>query len=496
MSTATKFFKGSFLLSIASIVVRLSGILVLVPLSRLLGVEQLGVYSLVFWIVQSGTVVGRLGVDVAMHRNGAQIYQTDTIAAGRLLGNGSLLMALSFISLSASLWIWRFQVADHWLANKDAVVWLGYASAILLIEGMSLIAMTGLLSIHQFKESSFVTSVGAISRLLFSPLLAWKFGIDGALWGLILASLVQLLTAFNSFWYSTQYHKIHLSCQGFWKESQQILKFGLPVWAGSALISLVTLPIMGEVGRIAGLESLGQLRIAQSLSQIVGFLPSAIAPVAISLLSETYALDNKNEDFYRLRSLHLRGNWLLGLSIITFLSLGCNSLIGILFGGEYKNATPLVIGMGWLALLTIIVENLNLYSLSAGNTILISIGSIIQKIAVISFSFWLIPYYEGMGYVLGLIIGICLQLGIMLGSLWKDLEKILQQQFVALFIWSSIVFTVTQFSELLVPRNLLLAGLITIFSTLVVTSNVISSSERKYLFTRLRNCLKSYERDY
>ena len=390
MSSIIKFFKGSLLLSIAAIVVRLSGILVLIPLARLLGAEELGVYSLVFWIVQCVIVIGRIGVDVAMHRNGAQLYDTDPVATGRLLGTGSLLMGISFTTLSASVWIWRLPLAEHWLANKDAARWFGYAATMTFIEGMGLIAITGLLSIHQFRGNSIATSVGAIGRLLLSPLLAWQYGLQGALLGLVLGSLLQFVTALQSFWHGLKKYNIQLHCQEFWQESQQILKFGIPFWAGNALISLVTLPIMGELGRIAGLETLGQLRIAQSLSQIVNFLPGAIAPVAISILSETYTEETKNQDFLRLRSLHLRGNWLIALTLVLFLSLASHPLVNLLFGNAYQTAVPLVISMSWLSLLTVVVENLNLYILSVGNTLSIAIGSIIQKVSLIGFSLLLI----------------------------------------------------------------------------------------------------------
>jgi O-antigen/teichoic acid export membrane protein len=493
LSIVTKFLKGSLLLSVASVVVRLSGILVLVPLARLLGPNQLGIYSLVFWLVLSGTTLGRLGVDAAMHRNGAQLYQTDPVATGRLLGVGGTLMGVSFTILTAAVWIWRSPLAEHWLGNRDAAQWFGYAAIILGLESASLVLMTGLLSLHNFQDHSLATAVGALGRLMLSPILAWGYGLPGALVGMLLASLLQLAVATVYFWRSRQKYSIPLSLQSFWQESREILRFGLPFYAGNALIGLVTLPMMGELGRVAGVETLGQLRIGQSLSQIVNFLPGAISPVAISVLSEAHGTEG--DDFQRLRSLHLRGNWLLALTLVTFLSLAARPLIYWLFGDRYQTATPLVIGMSWVAMVTVVVENLNLYSLSAGNTKAIAIGSITQKITFVSLTFWLIPTWKGLGLICGLLIGTGLQLLIMLTAFWQKLEAVLKWQFFFLCLWTSLAAGLTYGVEQLnlpLLMSLPIAALSSTTLTLLSICSIFNSEEinqvKAFIVVKLRKC--------
>jgi O-antigen/teichoic acid export membrane protein len=483
LSIFTKFLKGSLLLSIASLMVRLSGILVLVPLARLLGSKQLGIYSLVFWLVQSGIMLGRLGIDAAMHRNGAQLYNTNPVATGRLLGVGGTMMGLSFTALTAGIWSWRVPFAEHWLGNKDAAAWFGYAAVIVFTEGMSLVLMTGLLSLHNFKAHSLATATGALGRLLLSPILAWRYGLPGAFLGLILASLLQLAVAVVNFYSITQQYYIPLSLQGFWQQSKQILQFGLPFYAGNALVGLVALPMMGEIGRVAGVETLGQLRIGQSLSQIVNFLPGAIAPVAISALSEAHGTQGQN--FQRLRSVHLRGNWLLALTLVTFLNLASRPLIVLLFGNSYQAAIPLVIGMSWVALLTVVVENLNLYSLSAGNTRAIALGSIIQKLAFVSITFWLIPLYGGMSFVIGLLVGGGVQLAVMLTALWQELEALLKLQFCLLSVWSVVGIAIVGILE-----YLSLPILINWLSAILVSSTIAGLGANSSFTTSERTKIK------
>ncbi len=477
------FVKGSLLLSIASVVGRLSGVLVLVPLARLLGANQLGIYSLVFFLVQSGSILGRLGVDIAMHRNGAQIYRTDPVATGRLLGVGSVLMGLSFTILTAAVWLLRLPLAGYWLSNKDAAAWFGYAALTLFAEGISSIMMTGLLSLHNFKDHSLSTTAGALSRLLLSPVLAWHYGLAGAFVGLMVGSWLQASVAFFYFRRSIQQHHILLNLKNFRQESYQILRFGVPFYAGSALIGLVSLPMMGEIGRVAGVETLGELRIGQSLSQIVGFLPGAIAPVAVSILSEAHG--TQSEDFQRLRSLHLRSNWILALTLAMLLNLTAQSLIGVLFGKEYLGALPLVMGLSWWAALTVVVESVNLYSLTAGNTTAIAVAAVTQKVVFIGFTFGLIPQWQGMAFVSGLLIASGLQLSIMLATIWQGLETLLQRQIGILCLWSvasvSLAYGVEQ---LHLPT--LISWVVTLFLLIAIAVlgilSIVSAEEKSRLW--------------
>jgi O-antigen/teichoic acid export membrane protein len=490
MVNLTNFLKGSAFLTASSILVRVSGILVLIPLTRLLNSEELGIYTLMFWVVQSLTNIGRFGVDITLHRNGAKNYQSDPISTGRLLGTGFILMIFSFTILSLCLWIWRLPLAEHWLAQKEVAKWLAYSGLLNQVEGLGIIILTGLLSLHSFQENTIATSAGAIARLLLCPLLAWKYQLAGALGGLILASLIQLITGSIFLFKKLKTLKIKLSCQNFWNQSKEILKFGLPFWAGNAFMAFSAIPIMGEINRIAGVAAIGDLRIAQSLCQLVSFLPSAITPVTISILSETYTEEN-NQDYIKFRSLHFRSNWLFSFPIATFLGLASYSIVKLLFGDEFISAIPLVILMSWWSLLTIVVENFNLYSLSAGNTILIAISSISQKILVIGFSLLLIPQLGGAGYAMGLIIGGLVQLIIMIVSSWKKFGQLFIYYLgkILLFSFASCIISFL-YSKYFGNLSLLLSTLISLAVTIMAMFYVTSITERNkviFLFNKYFN---------
>lgn len=490
MSILSKFFKGGLLLTLSSIVVRLSGIFVLIPLARLLNVEALGIYSLIFWILQACSAVGRLGVDVTMHRNGAKLYKVDPQATGRLIGVGSTLMFASMLSLSILLWIFRLQLATYWVGQPSAASWFGYASVALLSEGVGIILMTGLLSLHEFRSHSLVTSVSALARLVVIPILAWLYGISGALSGMVICSTVQMAVAFFALNKSLKQYQIQLNCQNFILESIEILKFGLPFYAGSALIGLVSVPLLGEIGRQAGVAILGQYRIAQSLGQVVGFLPTAISPVAISLLSETHG--SEHENFQHLRSIHLRSNWLLVLILTTLLSLTSRLIVVTLFGEGYEPAVPIVIGVCWVSLFVVIAETFNLYSLSSGETMAIAVGSIAQKVILIGLTFSLIGQQGIFALIIGSIAATVLQSCIMLISIWHTIESTLKRYCIILMSLTPVCAVITyQLGNAILPvwKILLLAVVISLiflwFGVRVILDPIERLKVRRFVKSRL-----------
>lgn len=480
MTNFTGFIKGGLLLTAASIIVRLSGIIVLVPLARLLGSEQLGIYSLIFWIVQSSSAIGRLGVDVAIHRNGAQLYKTDPAAAGRLLGVGSALMTCSFATISTALWIWKEPLAEHWFVDQNAARWMSYASILVLLEGLNIVLMVGLLGIHEFKGHSFSTSAGAVGRLIFSPVLTSLYGLSGAFLGLIIASSLQLSVSLVCFRLGLQRNAIHLTCQGIREETQKIIKFGFPFYMGSALSAILTIPIMGEIGRIAGVETLGYVRIGQSVNQIISFIPAAIQPVTISILSEAYV--NPEQEFHELQSVHLRFNWFTTLTITIILNTCSYLLVILLFGEKFQIAVPIVIGMNWIAFMTVLSENFNLYSLSAGKTKEIAIGSIAQKIILTILSLLLVPISGAAGFIWAYLTGLTIQIIIMLIALWKAFENKLKMYICLLTILTFINMIIIYYLnslKLLVYLQLLIGIFLILIFSLLGFKYVISLEEKQ-----------------
>jgi O-antigen/teichoic acid export membrane protein len=393
-----EFFKGSFWVVLANVVTRFAGFVTLPLLARLLGPANLGLYSLVQNTVQTGDGLARLGIDAAMHRNGSQYETMGTKAVGRLFGVGACLMIGSGSLIAICVWVARSALALNWLGEPRVEHWLGLTALIVILTTISNPPWVYLVALHAFRTYSLRTSVVSIAGAILTLSLAWFFGLSGALWGLGLTALIQAVWG----WWLTLpvLHEkgIRLQCDRFFSETRSILGFGLPFYASNFLSSFIALPLLGYVSRSGGIEQLGYLRVAQSLSQFITFLPTAIAPVIISNLSANIAADVKG--YHKLKSIHLRTLWVCILVFSITICFSLDTLIPKLFGSTYIAAVLLSRITIWMAAITSLAAIFSQYVISSGNTRLIAVIQIIGLLITLLVALTLIPIYSSTGLLI------------------------------------------------------------------------------------------------
>ena len=404
MSAIAKLIKGGAWLTLANVVSKLASALVLPALARLLGPEALGIYSIIFSLAQSAQGFCSLGADVAMHRNGAQYQTLGTEAVGRLFGVGLSLICLVSAVTGLGVWFFRDPLAHYWLGQQNVTPWLGAAALLIVLQPFSNIPLLFLASLQDFRAYALRSSLEMIFTSAFTALLAWKFGLVGAVSGLVLAEIVQIPWSYFVAQPVLKARGIRLRIDQFWKETQSILQFGFPYYFGNTLLgSLVGLPLMGLVSQYGGLEELGYLRVAQSMATLIGFIPSAIAPAAISYLSASSA-DNEQAHQY-LKSVHLRGVWALLLVPTGAVCLVLPEAISALFGSSYQQAIVLSWLSLWISALAGVVSVLVQYLLVAGKTVRVAWASLLGVISWILAAFVLVPQYRALGFLIAQTIG-------------------------------------------------------------------------------------------
>jgi O-antigen/teichoic acid export membrane protein len=404
MSAIAKLIKGGAWLTLANVVSKLASALVLPVLARLLGPQALGIYSIIFSLAQSAQGFCSLGADVAMHRNGAQYETIGTEAVGRLFGVGLSLICLVSAVTGVGVWFFREPLAHYWLGQREVTPWLGAAALLIVLQPWSNIPLLFLASLQDFRAYALRSSVEMIFTSAFTALLAWKFGLFGAALALVVAEIVQIPWSYCVAKPVLQARGIRLRIDKFWKETQSILKFGFPYYFGNTLLgSLVGLPLMGLVSQYGGLEELGYLRVAQSMATLIGFIPSAIAPAAISYLSASSVDDNQSHQY--LKSVHLRGVWALLLVPTGAVCLILPEAINALFGSSYQQAIVLSWLSLWISALAGVVSVLVQYLLVAGKTVRVAWASLLGVISWILAAFILVPQYKGLGFLVAQTIG-------------------------------------------------------------------------------------------
>jgi len=148
---------------------------------------------------------------------------------------------------------------------------------------------------------------------------------------------------------------------------------------------------------------LGYLRVAQSMAALIGFIPSAIAPAAISYLSASSVADKQS--YQHLKSIHLRGVWILLLVPTGAVCQILPNLIQLLFGGAYQQAVVLSWLCLWISLIAGVTSVLIQYLVVVGKTVRVTYASLVGVIFWLLSALVLVPRYSSLGFFISQFIG-------------------------------------------------------------------------------------------
>jgi O-antigen/teichoic acid export membrane protein len=390
--------KGSFWIVLATTVARLSGFGVLFILARILTPEGLGMYNLVQTSIQNGDALSRIGVDIAIHRNGSQHGSSGTEATGRLFGVGTILMVGFSVLLAIFLFFNQNLIANKWLTQPKIEPWFNLIALTIVISTLSNPPWLYLVALHSFKIHSIRTSVVSITGAFTTIVLAFFFGLSGAIGGLTVTAIIQVILGWVLASNVLKENNIKLRIDKFISQSRNIFAFGLPFYASNSLSALTALPLLGYISSFGGLEQLGFLRVAQSLSQLISFLPAAISPVLISTLSANLVSDPS--EYQKIKSLHLRITWTVIMLLSSMICFSLDYVLPILFGSVYNQAILLSRLTIWITVIGSLSAILNQYVVSAGRMRSIMIVQTTGLLIHTALAILLIPIYNSAGLLI------------------------------------------------------------------------------------------------
>jgi O-antigen/teichoic acid export membrane protein len=481
------FLKSSFWVSFAAISTRLAGLITLPFLARSLDPAGLGIYNLLSNTISSIDSLSRMGVDAAMSRNGAQYASHGKEATGRLFGVGSLLIIGAGAIAAVLTWKFQYEIANNWLGEPKIIPWMGMLSLTVIFTELSIPSWFYLIALQEFKLFSLRTTLVSLASVALTLCLTLLFGLPGAIWSLACVAFVQFIMGLMLTFPILNKYEINLRCDKFISEATSIFKFGLPFYFSNFLSSFVALPLLGYVSKSGGIEQLGYLRVAQSLSQLISFLPSAIAPVLISSLSANMLAST--EEYQRLKSLHLRILWLFMLLTSTAIVFNLAWLIRLLFGPSYQEAILLAQFTIWMAMVSSLSSMMAQYMLSIGNTHKIGVIQTIGLLINVILAIFLIPSYSSAGLLIAQCISTLFITIAYIKPALMDLKPSEKKRLAFLLVFSIGIISLS-FGLPLVTHDYILTLIITLICIVITTSvslmKIFSLEEKKYFFMLLR----------
>jgi len=363
----------------------------------MLGTQEYGELGIIQnTIGMFGTLAG-FGMGLTANKYVAEFKHIDPARAGRIIA-----LASATAWISSGIMAVVLVVCAPWLAAKTLAAphlsgLLQIGALLLLSSGVNGAQVGALSGFEAFKR---IAHINLISGLLTFPLMvigAWKWGVTGAVWGLIGSQVANCGMSFFAVRIEAAKYQISLRYAGCTSDMRLFWSFSLPAVLTGVLGSMVSWGAGAlVVNQIGGYGDMGIYNAALRVKLLPEmFLGMLIAPM-LPILSEAFG---KGDRYTFQRTLLF--NFLLATLIIVPVSLvqaAAPSLTMMPFGVEYQGRLEIV---QWLMLHAVV----NALMFPMGS-ILISMGEMwfswqVNLLYAILFgvSAWLlVPCYGAAGY--------------------------------------------------------------------------------------------------
>jgi O-antigen/teichoic acid export membrane protein len=389
--------KGAFWSLAGSLIARGLGLLSAIFVGRMLGKHGYGELGIIqSTIGMFGTLAG-FGMGLTANKYVAEFKSSDPIRAGRIIGLTSATAWISSGIMAVVLIAYAPWLAAKTLAAPQLSGLLQIGALLLLLSGVNGAQLGALSGFESFKR---IAQINLISGLLTFPLMvvgAWKWGVTGAVCGLIGSQLANCVMSFLAIRVESARYQISHHYVGCLSELRLFWSFSVPtvligvlnavvIWGAGALV----------VNQIGGYGDMGiynaASRVASIPNAILGML---IAPI-IPMLSESFCKSDHSAYQKTFRASVLIST--LAIVPVSLIQVAAPALTLIPFGSEYQGR-PLVVS--WLMLYSIIscfCLCLNNALIAAGRAWLIWLLSLSFAVSYGALAVFLVPRYGGVGY--------------------------------------------------------------------------------------------------
>jgi O-antigen/teichoic acid export membrane protein len=362
--------KGAFWSLAGSLISRGLGLLSAILVGRMLGKQEYGELGIIQnTIGMFGTLAG-FGMGLTANKYVAEFKRTNPARAGRIIALASATAWISSGIMAVALLVCAPWLAAKTLAAPHLSGLLQIGGLLLLLSGVNGAQIGALSGFEAFKR---IAHINLISGLLTFPLMvigAWKWGVTGAVWGLIGSQVANCLMSFLALRVEAARHQIALRYVGCISDMGLFWSFSLPAVLVGVLNSVVSWGAGAlVVNQLGGYGDMGIFNAASRVKSIPeAVLGMLVAPI-IPMLSEAFGKSDHSSYQKTLRMFLLMST--LVIVPVSLVQAAAPELTLLPFGGEYQGR-PLVVS--WLML----------------HSIFTSLGTCVGYVLVTSGRVWLV----------------------------------------------------------------------------------------------------------
>lgn len=364
---------------------------------RLLGKEAFGEFGMVqSTLLMLGTFAG-MGLGLTATKHTAEFRSADPVRVGRLLG---LLLTTGIVGgLGGALigWLSSDWLAEHVL-NRPALAPYLRMTAILVavgaIDGIFFAALQGFEAFRRVAQRSIYV---ALVSPFFTVPLVYAFGLRGAVLGLVIATILQMVVDGLGLWRECVRHGVVVTLgSSCWQEWRVLVHFALPALAANVLVMPATwLANVILVNSSSGYAGLGVVNVVTTFRTLVLYLPTVMLAPTLAVLSNEITNPATVRNTLR---------YALGISALSVLPLALaitcvgKFVLGMFYGSEFASEGRMLACVMFVAAVQATGSGLGCY-VSASGRMWLALGiNVLFGVAFIALAYVMIPLYGPIGY--------------------------------------------------------------------------------------------------
>lgn len=335
-STSSRLIQGTKYSLLSLIIVTLIISIQSIIVARILGPENLGIFTILTNMQGIVALLAVFGIPAATVKFVAEFNVKDKKILDNTISTSMFLISFLAIFISVIYFSSANLIALNLYHEPVLIPLIKISSITVLISSSSLILKSILQGFQKIELLSKLNILNSIISLIMVSYLVFNYGLIGAVIGVFIYTVISTSINLRYTYLIFKEKKVNFQFNINKKVTKKILNYGFP----ALLSSIVVIPAFWFANTILALKSgfgqVGLFGVAQNLANLLMFIPSAIAIPLIPIISELYT-----KNIIEMSSIISRIFRVVGLFLLPFaisIALFSKDIINIVYGQQFCGA--------------------------------------------------------------------------------------------------------------------------------------------------------------
>lgn len=395
-SLHARFTRGVFWSLLGAVFSRSLTLAASVACARILGKVNYGELGIIQSTAGTFGIFAGLGLGLTATKFVAELRAQDPARAGRILALSAVIAVVSGIVTAALLIILSPYLSRHTLAAPQLSRPLMVGAGLVFFGALNGAQTGALAGFEAFRTIAKVSLVAGLLAFPFIVVGVWRWGLSGAVWGMVAALGVNWLLNNYALRQQCARFKVFYDFAGCTKEWPILHQFSLPAFLASIVVGpALWISSAFLVRQADGYSQLGLYTAADRWRLLILFVPTSVFGMLVPVLSNLYGAGDLLgfRKVFRINVIGLCGLALLGALAVTAAAKPIMSM----YGPAFQSGWPILIILSLAA----VPEALNTL---LGHPLIVSNAmwwrftfDMLLAVVLVVLSFLLIPRWGALG---------------------------------------------------------------------------------------------------